>query len=179
MWTREEAEVPSPRQRPRSPAVLAGCARCAQLLTLRESRRSRSNRRSYPSLICLLLKRRVTTFPLAARRLTQIHMHTSSVPSLPPSLLLSGERQLDGTVHLQESSLRRVLLQFPGSRRSQVSGVLEWLGRFGIGRRRGSELAVLRPQDAGVARCRQGLVFRLLADRSQLMQVTRLGAKST
>lgn len=127
MWARGEAEVLSPRQRPRSPAVLAGCARCAQLLTLRESRRSRSNRRSYPSLICLLLKRRVTTFPPAARRLTQIHTHTSSVHSLPPSLLLSGERQLDGTVHLQESSLRRVLLQFPGSqvlglRRARVAG---------------------------------------------------------
>lgn len=59
------------------------------------------------------------------------------------------------------------------------SPTCEWLGRFGIGRRRGSELAVLRPQDAGVAQCRQALVFRLLADRSQLMPVPRLGAKST
>lgn len=63
--------------------------------------------------------------------------------------------------------------------RSWVSDVREWQGRFGIGRRRGAELAVLRPQDAGVAQCRQALVFRLLADRSQLMPVPRLGAKST
>lgn len=67
---------------------------------------------------------------------THTRAHTSSVPSLPPSLLLSGERQLDGMIHLQKSSLRHVLLEFPGSCRSRVSNVEEVRG--GSGRKRRS-----------------------------------------
>lgn len=98
---------------------------------------------------------------------TYTHAHTSSVPSLPPSLLFSGERQLDGMIHLQESSLRHVLLEFPGSRRSRVSNVEEWLEARGR-KRRGSELSQCPPP---AARCPSSSVlvplFPQFVDRSR------------
>lgn len=53
------------------------------------------------------------TFPLASRWLSLSRTHAHPPSPSPRSLLLSGERQSHRTVHLQESSLRRVLLQSP------------------------------------------------------------------
>lgn len=87
--------------------------------------------------------------------LTHTHTHTSSVPSLPPSLLFSGERQLDRMIHLQESSLGHALLEFPGSRRYRVSNVAELLGSSGQEGGEALSSADVPPPDARVppSRC--------------------------
>lgn len=163
-------------QRPRSPAVLSGCARCAQLPAAR-IKAVLQQLPLIPALICLLLTPNADFSSRLTLSLPLTHAHTSSVPGLPPSRLLSGERQLDGTIHLQESSLGLVLHPLPGSRRSRVSNVEELLKRFGAGRKRGSELRC-PPSARRLNSSAQVPVIPLLADRSQLMPSQRLCAES-
>lgn len=88
------------------------------------------------------------------------HIHTRSHilrPSLPPSRWLSRERQLDATIHLQESRA----LRFPGFRRSPVSGAGELRGRLCAQR----SSALQTPASAG----RVPLVPAISRDRSQLV----------
>lgn len=112
--------------------------------------------------------------------LTHTHTHTSSVPSLPPSLLFSGERQLDGMIHLQESSLGHALLEFPGSRRYRVSNVVELLG--GSGQEGGEALssADVPPPDARVPRSRCPCSHcSQIGPRCALAETLRLPLEST
>lgn len=146
LFIEDKPESRSPCQRPRSPAVLSRCARCAQLPTARIEA-VLQQLPLIPSLICLILTPNADFSSRLTLSLPLTHAHTSSVPCLPPSLLLSGERQLDGTIHLQERSIGLVLHQVPGSLRSRVSNVEELLGRFGAEGREVLSSAVLRPPD--------------------------------
>ena len=145
-WGNAEVPQPSP-----APAVASGPRRMRAVRSAPPNARIKAVLQQLPLLLHLwfvCFERRVKTFPHATRRLCLSHIHTLTHPRFlfpRPPFLLSGERQLDGTVHLQKSSLRHVLLQFPGFRRSRVSVVRELLGRFGVGRRRGSELGSLPP----------------------------------
>lgn len=178
MFTEAKPKSRSPGLRPRSPAVLVGGTGCARLPRLRESRRSCSNYLPYSISDLFALNAESRLF-LSPHVVSPSHAHTHILrPPLPPSLWLSGERQLDGTIHLQESSLCHVLLPFPGSRRSQVSNVEESQGRFGAARRGGSALGRPPPSRRQLPRIRCPL-FPLLAPWPQLLPFPRLGARST
>lgn len=129
-----------------------------------------------PSLMCLLLTTDTDFSSLLTASLPLTHAHTSSVSCLPPSLLLSGERQLDGTIHLQESSLWLVLHYFPGSRRSRVSRVEELLG--GSRQERGEAERRWSPPSRLLDSSVQQPVFPLLTERSQLTPSQRLCTES-
>lgn len=150
MFPEDKPKSRSPRQRPRPPAVLAGCARCAQLPPLRGSRRSCSNYQPYSTSDLFAFNAEYRLF-LSPPVVSPSHTHSHRTRFLlPPSLLLSGKRQLDGTVHLQESSLCHVPL-FSGSRRSRRS-CWEVLGRKE--ERLWARPAVVCPQAARDPRCR-------------------------
>lgn len=169
MFPEDKPQSRSPRQRPRSPAVLAGYARGAQLPPLRESRRSCSNYRPYSISDLFAFNAEYRLF-LSPHVVSPSHTHSHRTPSLlPPSLLLSGKRQWDGTVHLQESSLCHARL-FSGPRRSRRSC---W---GGSGQEGGEALssAGRRPPASRPGSSVQVPVLPPLADRSQLMLSRRL-----
>lgn len=108
--------------------------------------------------------------PVVSASHTHTHSHTAAPGLLPPSLWLSGNGQLDGTVHLQESSsLCHAPLRSPAP-----AGPGGAAGRLWAGGRRGSELGrpplPREPPGSSV----RAPVLPPLAERSQLVLSRRL-----
>lgn len=123
--TEGESQSPqNPRRRPRSPAVPGDALRAVRSApaTARIQAGS-SNRRSYSISDLFALSGERGLF-LSPRVVSPLHTNARShVPPLLPSPGFSRERQLDAVIHLQQSSLRRALLEFPGCPRSAGSGM--------------------------------------------------------
>lgn len=119
-----EPKSPKP---PAAPAVARCPRRCAARGALGSRDCEDPGGLQQPPLLFHLrfvcFERRARTFPLAPRRLSLAHKRALTRSPLPPSPGFSRERQLDAVIHLQQSSLRRALLEFPGCPRSAGSGV--------------------------------------------------------